>query len=43
VLCTSGFVDDVMFANNGPHGAWLIRRILPSDLLGGSTGGDREV
>ena len=22
-LCTSGFVDDVMFVHNGPYGAWL--------------------
>jgi len=23
MFCTSGFVDDVMFAHNGLHGAWL--------------------
>ena len=28
MLCTSGFVDDVTFIHNVPHGAWLIRRVL---------------
>jgi len=25
-LCTSGFVDDVIFSHNGPHGAWHCTR-----------------
>jgi len=35
--CSSGFVDDVMFLHNGPHGPWLRGRIL-GDSQGGSTG-----
>jgi len=27
-LCTSGFVDDIMFARNGPYGAWRLGRIF---------------
>ena len=27
-LYTSGFLDDVIFAHNGPYGAWLVGRIL---------------
>jgi len=26
MLCTSGSVDDVMFAHNGPHGDWRWRQ-----------------
>jgi len=26
--CTSGFVNDVMFAHKRPYGTWLIRHIL---------------
>jgi len=35
VLCTSGFVDDVTFADNGPYGASYTQ----SDSPGGSTVG----
>jgi len=35
-LCTSGFVEDVMFAHNA---AWLRGR-SPSDSLGGRTGNE---
>ena len=34
----SGFVDDVMFAHNGPYGAWLIGRILKVTHQGAAPG-----
>jgi len=37
-LCTSGFVDDVMFAHNGPYGAWLIVRMLKVTRQGAEQG-----
>jgi len=39
MLCTSRFVDDVMFVHNASYGAWLAGRIL-SDSPGGSTEGE---
>ena len=35
MLCTSGFVDDVVLAHNGPYGTWPVGST--SDLLLGST------
>jgi len=37
-LCTSGFMDDVMTARNGPYGAWLIGRILKVSHKGAALG-----
>jgi len=28
MLCISSFVDNIMFADNGPYGAWLIGHTL---------------
>jgi len=39
MYCTSGFVDDVMFAHNGLYGVWL-RAYSQIDSPGGRTGGE---
>jgi len=37
-FCTSSFVDDVVFASNGPYGAWLMRHILKVTHQGAALG-----
>jgi len=43
MLCTSGFVDDVIFAHNHPDNGDAKRACIQSDLLGGSTGAKSDV
>ena len=37
------FVEDVMFVHNGPHGAWVIRRILKVTHQGAERGRSHDV
>jgi len=43
MLCTSGFVDDVMFVHNGPYGALVVGRILKVTHRGAERGRSHDV
>ena len=43
ILCTSGFLNDVIFTRNGPHGAWPIGRVPKVTHQGADPGRSRDV